>query len=144
MDTINAATFKCPNHAAVFSTAIIAIRQTHARFFAGEIKPVEHAHLREQHLRAALKTLAFSYGVSLQEPLQIDSNGEFSLVALKEGQDPRYYGSAAFGDFVTILNPHRPRTGIAPSDLSRENGWCLMNHFAVEEMVMQHAAIRGV
>jgi hypothetical protein len=124
--------------------AVSALAGVHARFAAREIKPVEHADLREPCLANALRDLASIFDVTLQLPLQIDSLGEFSIVAMpKDGSSPRY-GCGPFGEFAAVLSGYRPRTGTAPcSSLSPQGGWCRMNHFDVERMVTEQAAARA-
>lgn len=124
--------------------AVNALAVVHARFAAGEIKPVEQASLRGACLADALRDLASIFDVTLQMPLQIDSLGEFSIVAMpKDGSSP-LYGCGPFGEFAAVLNGYRPRTGSRPTaSLSPQSGWCLMNHFEVERMVIEQAAARA-
>jgi hypothetical protein len=120
---------------------IAALAGIHARFAALEIKSVEHADLRGPCLATALSELAAVHGVTLQLPMHIDSRGEFRIVALNPDGTSPLYGSGPFGDFATVLNLYRPRTGIfAGATLLPESGWCYMNHFDVERMVTEQAS----
>lgn len=124
---------------AAFAQAITALRMAHTQFAAAELSPVAHSHAREAALAHALQNLAATYGVMLEAPLQIDSRGEFSIVSRPEGS-VRGMGTSPFGEFAEVLNKHRPRTGVLPGTLDPSNGWCLMNHFDVERMVVEHSA----
>lgn len=133
------------DHEANFRIAVTGLRDAKAKFDSALLKPVPYADERERHLSAALKALAGMYGVNLQGPLHIDSNGEYSLAALKpDGSNPQHYGCAPFGAFADVLNPHSPRTGIAACTLTADSGWCRIGHFGVESMVMTQAAARGL
>lgn len=131
------------DHDAAFRAAVIGLRDAKTKFEANELKSVPYSDLRQQHLSAAVTALASGHGVTLRAPLYIDGNGEYSIVAVEEGRDPRM-GTGQFGEFAEVLNPHRPRTGIVPCALSPESGWCRINHFSVENMVMAQAAARGI
>lgn len=132
-------------HDTDFRTAVIGLREAHTKFKSGELKSVPHSDMRQQHLGAALQALAGLYGVMLRGPHYIDSNGEYSLAALKDaGSNPSVQGCAPFGEFAAVLNPHSPRTGIMPCALTSDSGWCRINHFSVENMVMEQAAARGI
>jgi len=132
-------------HEANFRNAVDGLRKAKAKFESALLKPVPYADERALHLSAALKALAGMYGVNLQGPLHIDSNGEYSLAALKDdGSNPSIHGCAPFGAFAEILNPHSPRTGLAACTLQAESGWCRIGHFGVESMVVAQAAARGI
>jgi hypothetical protein len=124
--------------------AVQALASVHSRFASNEIKSVEHANLRAACLANALRELAGIFGVTLKLPLQIDSLGEYSIVAMpRDGSSP-LYGCGPFGEFAAILSSYRPRTGSGPcAALLPESGWCIMNHFDVERMVTEQAAVRS-
>ena len=88
----------------------------------------------------ALRAMATHFGVTLDEPLTINSNGEFRLVARHpDGRQP-IEGAGAFGEaFTALLNRHRPRTGTVPGTLCSSNGWCYINHFDAESVVRDSA-----
>jgi hypothetical protein len=130
------------SHASPPSTlaaSIQSLQQAHLDFQARRITPLEHSRQREVALAMALDLIALEHGVNLQKPLQIDSNGEFSIVALlPDGQDPKIYGAALFcNGFNELLNAHNPRCGVSPgATLLPENGWCRLNHFDAERLVV--------
>lgn len=109
------------------------------RFAQRQIAPVPHSREREALLAKALRELARGFGITLQEPLQINSRGEFSLAVLRaDGRDPHHAGTGTWGtEFVDILNRHEPRTGQLPGVQDAHGGWCWMNHFQVEKMVRE-------
>jgi hypothetical protein len=123
---------------AEFLKSVLLLKNANRNFADGKINPQEHKHQREESLAQALHELAMMHGVKLQTPLQLDSNGEFSIVALNKSGEPVIYGAGQFGnDFVAILNKHSPRTGVSPgATLLPSSGWCRMNHFDVENMIM--------
>lgn len=106
-------------------------------FVAGSINPSQHRYAREDAMSKAMDALAGAHGVNLQKPLQLDSNGEMSLVAMPlDGSDPRY-GTGQFGTLSAVLNQYQPRCGVAPGAvLPPQMGWCRMNHFQVEKMIL--------
>lgn len=59
----------------------------------------------------------------------------------EDGSDPQY-GCGHFGKrFADLLNQYNPRTGLSPSaTLLPESGWCRMNHFDAERVVLVAAA----
>jgi tape measure domain-containing protein len=136
-DTSPAATKVSPK----FSQEVEALVQAHARFAAGELSSVEFKDIRESHLAIALQELASAFGVTLELPLQIDSRGEYRIVAMPKDGSSAKYGTGPFGEFAAILNQHAPRTGISATALCPENGWCYMNHFEVEKMVLAQSGI---
>lgn len=96
---------------------------------------------REQLLASGLRTLGAKHGIRFREPLQIDTNGEFSLVVLLNPEDEHTPSASvqcgSYGvSFVALLNKHNPRTGIRPTKhMDPRNGWCRINHFDVERML---------
>lgn len=105
--------------------------------------PWEAGRKRESMLAAGLRQLAIKHGIKFREPLQIDSNGEFSLVAALPGErgmpsDPcGEYGES----FVALLNKHGPRTGIMHTKFMHDkDGWCRIGHFDVESMLNEGLA----
>ena len=102
------------------------------------LAPFQAGNHREQMLAAGLRQLAPLHGIRFREPLQIDSNGEFSLVCATDivGASPVYGES-----FVALLNKHNPRTGILPTKyMDPRNSWCRINHFDVERMLNEGLA----
>lgn len=131
------------NALANFLGAVRSLIQDSEKFAAGAIASVPFSRLREEHLATALRELATLHGTALQLPLQINSNGEFSVVALQEGQTSARMGSGAYGSFAEVLNPHRPRCGVfgsPPAQLEERSGWCYLNHFDAERLVMEQYA----
>ncbi|MBY0466250.1 MAG: hypothetical protein K2W33_15035 [Burkholderiales bacterium] len=124
------------------AASIQSLQQAHLDFQTQKISSLEHARQREAALAKALDLIALEHGVNLQKPLQIDSNGEFSIVALRPdgpvGQDPKIHGCGHFcNGFNELLNAHNPRCGISPgATLFPESGWCRLNHFGAERLVV--------
>lgn len=106
-------------------------------FAVGSIGSNQHRYAREDALSKAMDALACAHGVTLQKPLQIDSRGEMSLVAMPlDGSDPRC-GAGQFGTLVDVLNQYQPRCGVSSGAvLVPQMGWCRMNHFQVEKMIL--------
>lgn len=124
-----------------FIAAATQVVEANQQFFSGKISPVEHRRLREAGLASALTEAAAECGVSLVQPLQVDSRGEFNITAVA----PVGYighGESLFGqDFANLLNGFSPRCGLAPGAvLEASNGWCMMNHFNVEKMILARLA----
>lgn len=124
-----------------FKTAIATLTAVHQRFHNREISPVQHGSEREAALAQALVEMAKEQGVTLQQPLHIDSNGEFSIVALKPGTTHSLYeGCAKFGEVLAkALTENKARCGIIPATLTEDAGWCRLNHFGAERMVLAYA-----
>lgn len=125
-----------------FLDAMDALQQTQDAFARGQVSAVLHAHERQAALGRALTALASIFGVRLQQPLYIDSNGEFSVVALKpSGEDPRFYGCGAYGtELAALLTRHKGRTGAyGPATFEASSGWCRLNHFNAERLVKEYA-----
>lgn len=123
-----------------FTQAVAELADANAQFLAGLLNPVSHGDRREEALAHALDAMAKGFGVTLEKPLHIDGNGEFSIVAMPpDGSSPKL-GTGPFGkEFVTELNQHWPRTGTQPGAvLLPEVGWCRMHHDEVEKMVVRY------
>lgn len=127
------------NDAPDLRTAIEALQESQVKFHKGEISPLQHSRIREGHLSDAMIALGQQHGLTFQAPMLIDSRGEFSLVVMpKHGGDPKN-GCGHYGeDFVKILNEHNPRPGAQTTKyMLPENGFCKINHFDVERMVVE-------
>lgn len=124
-----------------FLAAVQQLISANTQFAAGEIKSVPHADLRGAALATALQELATEHGVQLQLPLQINSRGEFSINVLPDNGQSIQYGCGSYGAaFADILNRHNPRCGLQPGAiLFPESGWCWLNHFDAERMVLSVA-----
>lgn len=124
-----------------FLAAVGALKDADELFAKGEIPPLKHSNSRKVALVFALIELAVEHGVTLQLPLEIDANGEFSLVAMPADGSSPDYGAGHFGkSFAELLNAYSPRTGVAPgATMLPESGWCKMNHFKVERMILDVA-----
>lgn len=122
------------------------LADTNAKFTRAEISPLEHSRQREALLGTALSAIASDQNLILQEPLQIDARGEFSIVALKRlGSNPRVEGCAQFSvTLAELLTRFNSRTGVSPGVISPVNGWCLLNHFEAERLVKAYAEEQGV
>lgn len=124
--------------ASKFNAAVAELIHEKASFGAGLTSAVAHGSARAGCLAAALAELAAEHGVVLQRPLQIDSRGEFSIVAMPADGSAFACGAGPFGEvFSQLLNRHNPRTGISPgATLEPKSGWCSLNHFDVERLVL--------
>lgn len=129
------------NHKEQFFHAIAALHEAHAGFRAGTLKPVQHGQARSAAIAAAMAALALAHNVVLQTPLQINTLGEFSIVAIDPNQPNPKYGCGRFGAvFADRLTRHKARTGVyGPAILDECNGWCMLNHFAAEALVVEYA-----
>jgi hypothetical protein len=124
-----------------FKESIDTLIEAGRQFDRKEIKSVQYSVLRGKALCDALDALASSYGIQLQKPLHIDSRGDIRIVAVPVDGSRVEQGAGPFGEsFATALNQGRPRTGIPgnypPATLDSENGWCYMNHFNLEKMLI--------
>lgn len=127
---------------AAFREAAAALHAANQQFAAGDLSPLAHSRARETALIAGLVALAADFGVTLQCPSAIDSRGELAITAVHpDGRSPEM-GCGEFGSLSEILNRHNPRQGIAPGPwLGERSGWCHMNHFDAERMILEHAAM---
>lgn len=125
-----------------FLTAARALTAANAQFKAGQSNSVAHSRLREAAIAQALNALATTQGVRLETPLQIDSRGEFRIVALQPKAGLCWPSTGTYGsEFAKMLNRHNPRTGVqAGASLLPESGWCYLNHFDAERLVLEHFA----
>lgn len=125
-----------------FEIAIQKLHDVNMAFSRKEVSAFEHGRQREMALAEALFAAAKEHGVTLQKPLQIDSNGEFRIVAMPADGGSPDYGCGPFGEtFAALLGKFRPRTGIVHmARIEPENGWCRMNHFDVEALIGAHAS----
>lgn len=122
--------------------AVAQIHEANRRFLEREISSIQHRDLREAAIVEGLLALADSFGVTLRLPLHVDSNGEINLTVMPaDGRNPDWYGCGVFGaQLVELLNAHNPRTGTVPNPISEDNGWCRMNHFDVEKLLVEYDA----
>lgn len=128
-------------HSPALQSAVADLARYEKQFARRELSPVGYRDMREPALARALLAMAAELGVTLQQPLHIDANGEYSIVALKPGgNDPRY-GCGAFGEaFAQALTSHRARCGVMPATMSPDSGWCRLFHLEAEKMVRSYAA----
>jgi hypothetical protein len=120
--------------------AVGRLRDAAARFATGKLSSVAYSNERETCLADALRAMAAEHRIRLREPLQVDSRGEFTIVARAVDETPPSQGAGRFGDaFALALTRHCARTGTAgPTHIIGENGWCLLNHFDAERMVSEY------
>ena len=123
---------------AQFKQAAEALVLANTKFAAGELTPMGHRDARESAMVKALAALAKEFDVQILEPIHVDSRGELKIVAIHPDGRPPSMGCGQFGAFAELLSRNRARMGIAPGHISPENGWCMMNHFDVERMVLGH------
>lgn len=123
-----------------FNESVAALRSATQQLNAGILSGVAYRDAREPALAAALSALAEAHGVVLQQPLQVDANGEYSVVAVNPKGPSLLHGAGPFGqDFAAALTRAQARTGIAPGALCASNGWCRLNHLQAEKMVLEYA-----
>jgi hypothetical protein len=114
----------------------------HAQFKQGTISAYAFANMRGPYIAQALQAVAHELGADLKEPMHIDSRGEYAILAKRaEGAVAASYDAVGhYGEaFVEVLNRYSPRTGIfAGAILSASCGWCYLNHFDAEKLVMDY------
>lgn len=118
--------------------------QAESDFKNGKVVSFEYSRIREATLAEGLVIMAARMGCDLngfignnpprhRQPIQIDSRGEFCIYAMNE---------SGFGaEFAEALNQSNgARTGIATTNMIDPMGrWCMLNHFAAENMVKNYA-----
>lgn len=116
---------------------VLLLRAAKEKFLSRELSPIGYKDERETHLASALRAMAECCGMTLEDPLHVNSNGEFSLVVANPKGPARWYGSPPFGEsFASYLTAHHARTGFpGPNTIDPSNGWCYLNHFDAERMV---------
>lgn len=119
--------------------AVAELKAARDEVGAGQLNPLEFARVREESIGRALVAVAADCGVTLEQPVQIDSNGEYSVVVKQEATYSGW-GQAQYGPTLAeVLNQHNPRTGVAPGAcMAADNSWCHLNHFAAEALVMDY------
>jgi len=141
------AQFKAEKKLKESSNFIIAARELVAlkeQFVNKSLSFIASNTLRERILAIALTELATEMGVRLVQPLQINVLGEFTLTALpyevSSAQFKADMGCGQYGEaFAAILSTAKPRTGcFSPAIVTASNGWCHLNHFAAEQLVISH------
>lgn len=103
------------------------------------MKPLAIANLRELFLAHDLRRLARKCGVTLKEPLRIDTNGEINItVSTGDDQKDVHGGCGQYGEaLAAILSRFQTRRGAQATHvtISPTDGWLRMNHFEVEKML---------
>jgi hypothetical protein len=124
-----------------FDEAITSLRDANERFSKGALSPLAHRDERERALANALRAMATAHGIVLEEPVQVNANGEFSITSANPAGPAKFHGAGKFGDtFAAALTAHRARTGTpGPNTIASDNGWCYLNHFEAEKMVLEFA-----
>jgi hypothetical protein len=123
-----------------FRQAIAVLNQTTEDFSKGHTSAVAHGHTRGAAICAAVTAMARSFGVTLEPIGCIDARGELSIFAAKAVADGKAGCGRFGGPFATFLNEANVRTGIRPpAHLESESGWCYLNHFEAEKMVLRYA-----
>lgn len=125
-----------------FRQAVATLQDAAKRADQGTLIGVNYKDVREPALADALRAMALAHGVTLQEPVQIDANGEFSIVAVNPAGTMLLHGCGKFGDeFAAALTRHKARTGFpGPNTIDSAAGWCRLNHFEAERMVLDYAS----
>lgn len=123
-----------------FRQAIAVLKQTNEDFSNGHTSSVAHGHTRSAALCAAVTAMARSFGVTLEPIGCIDARGELSIFAAATATEGRTRSGRFGGPFATLLSESNVRTGIRPpAHLASESGWCYINHFDAEKMVLRYA-----
>lgn len=105
-------------------------RAIHAlRHLDRTLKPVQLGTAREGALIEGLHALAEAHGRTI-EPTRIDTNGDMRFVV--------QYGLGYGSSLAPVLSRVPRRTGVAPyaGPCIPENGWCFINHFDVERLLL--------
>jgi hypothetical protein len=123
-----------------FHQAIAVLKQTTEDFSKGHTTAVAHGHARGAAICAAVIAMARSFGVKLNPLGGIDACGELSITAAKAVPDGMAGCGRFGGPFAELLNAANARTGSSPpAHLHSESGWCMLNHFDAEKMVLRYA-----
>ena len=123
-----------------FREAVDDLRSAAQAFATGELSPVAYRDRREPALVRAVVLMARLHDVALQTPLHVDSLGELRVIALHPEGPILTRGCGKFGAaFAQALTRHGARTGVAPTALCADNGWCNLHHLQAEKMVMSFA-----
>jgi hypothetical protein len=105
----------------------------HAQFKQGTISAYAFANMRGPYIAQALQAVAHELGADLKEYAILAKRAEGAVAASYDAVG--HYGEA----FVEVLNRYSPRTGIfAGAILSASCGWCYLNHFDAEKLVMDY------
>lgn len=127
--------------AAALAAAISALDEAKSQLAAGTLGPVDYGFARERNIAMALRAMAAAQGITLVEPVQVDSNGEYSVIAAHPEGHVLTHGCGKFGEaFARALTEHKARTGVVATAISPDNGWCRLNHFEAEKMVREYHA----
>lgn len=123
-----------------FTKAINDLRQTTESFKKGATSPIAHGTARGGAICAAVVAMAKSFDVTLKPIGGIDSRGDIHITAAK-GVEDGTAGCGRFGaEFAEWLNTSNVRTGLCPpAHLSPDSGWCIINHFDAERMILRYA-----
>jgi hypothetical protein len=111
------------------------------------LAPWPESQRRAAAIADGLRQLAKRCGITLREPLTIDSNGEFSLAVSngteRDGEcDPCGQWGAGFAAHLNASGG--ARCGIYPTTHHHERGgWRRINHFAAQVMLEQAEAKEG-
>jgi len=109
------------------------------------LSPWDQSKKREARIAKGLRDIAAKHGVKLREPLHIDANGEYSIVASnRTTNDGPQSPTGKFGTMAEVLSKYPTRTGISATKghVNPDNGWLRMNHFDAEQMVKDHYAAK--
>jgi len=100
------------------------------------LMPVQFANAREHALVEGLHGLAAQYGKQLRHT-SIDANGELAFII--EGPVSGRGACGQYGEELSALLTTVPtRTGVVAfaRKVLPENGWCYINHFVVEKLLL--------
>lgn len=124
-----------------FDSAIAELIKTNADFDAGRVTSVAHGYSRGMAISKALTALASVYGVALEPINGIDSRGELRITATNPN-GPTQIGCGHFGEaFAALLTESNVRTGeYPPAHLHDKSGWCIINHFDAEKMILRYSS----
>lgn len=123
-----------------FQAAVAELIQAKQDFDTGLLKSVPYADVRGNALCRAVMELARIFGVELNTLHGIDSRGELHLSVINVEQPGGLFCGYFGTKFAELLNAANVRTGIQPpAHLHDRSGWCIINHFEAENMVLRYA-----
>lgn len=127
-----------------FFAAMRQLAEAKEAFAQGKMSSLDYRWTREEQLAEALDGLSYSYGVTLQKSLNIDTLGEFHLIAITPDKETSEFSGkpAKFGaEFTALLNQYNPRCGVSlTASLTPEDAWCRMNSVDAEKMLEAYLA----
>ena len=123
------------------------ITETNKLFVDRKKSSFEHGREREELIGQAIVAIGKECGIELENPLHMNSKGEYNLIVLKPGQNEmNKTGCGPFGEkFAALLNEFPFRNGILATSgyVQAESGWGWINHFDAEKLVANYVKNEG-